>query len=320
MNRPPKILITGANGQLGTELAQAIADRVGCENVITSDLVAEGRHLNIRHEPLDVTRREDLQAIVSRHDVTQIYHLAAALSATGEQNPQWAWNLNMAGLLNVLEVARTTQLDKVFWPSSIAAFGPTTPKRQTPQSTIMEPKTVYGISKLAGEGWCRWYFEKHGVDVRSLRYPGLISYKTPPGGGTTDYAIDMFYYALQNKTYTCFLNEGEVLPMMYMEDAVRATIELMAAPSERITKRGSYNLSGVSFTPRDIIAEVRRHVPEFNVEFRPDFRQAIAEGWPNSIDDSAAQKDWGWKPHFDLSDIVADMLKNLSHSSTRKTA
>ncbi len=320
MNRPPRILITGANGQLGTELAQAIADREGCENVITSDLVAEGRHLNIRHEPLDVTRREDLQAIVSRHDVTQIYHLAAALSATGEQNPEWAWSLNMAGLLNVLEVARTTQLDKVFWPSSIAAFGPTTPKRQTPQSTIMEPKTVYGISKLAGEGWCRWYFEKHGVDVRSLRYPGLISYKTPPGGGTTDYAIDMFYYALQNKTYTCFLNEGEVLPMMYMEDAVRATIELMAAPSERITKRGSYNLSGVSFTPRDIIAEVRRHVPEFNVEFRPDFRQAIAEGWPNSIDDSAAQKDWGWKPHFDLSDIVADMLKNLSHSSTRKTA
>ncbi len=320
MNRPPKILITGANGQLGTELAQAIADRVGYENVITSDLVAEGRHLNIRHEPLNVTRREDLQAVVSRHDVTQIYHLAAALSATGEQNPEWAWNLNMAGLLNVLEVARTTQLDKVFWPSSIAAFGPTTPKRQTPQSTIMEPKTVYGISKLAGEGWCRWYFEKHGVDVRSLRYPGLISYKTPPGGGTTDYAIDMFYYALQNKIYTCFLNEGEVLPMMYMEDAVRATIELMAAPSERITKRGSYNLSGVSFTPRDIIAEVRRHVPEFNVEFRPDFRQAIAEGWPNSIDDSAAQKDWGWKPHFDLSDIVADMLKNLSHSSTRKTA
>lgn len=320
MTRHPKILITGANGQLGTELAQALAERVGSENILTSDLVTEGRHPEIQHEPLDVTRRDDLQEVVSRQGITQIYHLAAALSATGEQHPEWAWNLNMSGLLNVLEVARLTKLDKVFWPSSIAAFGPTTPKRQTPQRTIMEPKTIYGISKLAGEGWCRWYFENHGVDVRSLRYPGLISYKTPPGGGTTDYAIDIFHSAVKNETYTCFLNEGEALPMMYMEDAVRATIQLMDAPSERITKRGSYNLSGVSFTPKDIVAEIRRHLPEFKVEFKPDFRQAIAAGWPNSIDDVAAQKDWNWKPRYGLVEIVTDMLQNLSHLSMRGQA
>ncbi|MGR9363694.1 NAD-dependent epimerase/dehydratase family protein (plasmid) [Rhizobium leguminosarum] len=316
MTADTKILIIGANGQLGTELTEALANRVGAKNVVASDIMTEGRHAGILYERLDVTQFDDLQDIVWRHGITQIYHLAAALSATGEKSPEWAWNLNMSGLLNVLEVVRLGRLEKVFWPSSIAAFGPTTPKRQTPQSTIMEPKTVYGISKLAGEGWCRWYFDNHGVDVRSLRYPGLISYRTPPGGGTTDYAIDIFHSALRKETYSCFLKEGEPLPMMYMEDAVRATIELMDAPRERITKRGSYNLSGVTFTPGEIAAEIKLHMPDFAIQYSPDFRQAIAEGWPNSIDDSAAQKDWSWKPRYGLQEIVADMIKNLSSLTT----
>jgi nucleoside-diphosphate-sugar epimerase len=260
---------------------------------------------------LDVTDLHQVTEIVSRHRVTQIYQLAAALSATGEVAPQWAWDLNMRGLLNVLEVARVAGLDKVFWPSSIAAFGPTTPADCTPQRTVMEPTTVYGISKLAGEGWCRWYFEKHGVDVRSLRYPGLISYKTKPGGGTTDYAVDIFHSALRGERYKCFLAESEQLPMMYMDDAVRATLELMDAPSSCISERGSYNLAGISFSPRDIADEIRRHLPNFEVAFEPDFRQAIASGWPNSIDDSCARQDWGWERQFDLARIVHEMLRNL---------
>ncbi|MGO6746665.1 NAD-dependent epimerase/dehydratase family protein [Rhizobium ruizarguesonis] len=309
----PKILIIGANGQLGTELAEALANRFGPNRVVTSDIMSEGRHSHIAHEQLDVTSMDQLKATVERHGISQIYHLAAALSATGERKPEWAWNLNMCGLLNVLELARRNKLDKIFWPSSIAAFGPTTPKRQSPQSTIMEPTTVYGISKLAGEGWCRWYFENHGVDVRSIRYPGLISYKVAPGGGTTDYAIDIFHSAIRQETYTCFLKEDEPLPMMYMEDAVRATMELMEAPAERISKRSGYNLAGVSFTPREIAAEIKRQVPSFKIEYKPDFRQAIAQGWPNSIDDNAAKRDWLWKPAFGLSEIVTDMLKNLAH-------
>ncbi|MCM2476136.1 NAD-dependent epimerase/dehydratase family protein [Rhizobium sp. CG5] len=313
MTTAPKILIIGANGQLGTELAEALGNRFGPDRVMTSDVMSEGRHSHIAHEQLDVTSMDQLKAIVEGHGISQIYHLAAALSATGERQPEWAWNLNMCGLLNVLEVARQNKLDKVFWPSSIAAFGPTTPKRKSPQSTIMEPTTVYGISKLAGEGWCRWYFENHGVDVRSIRYPGLISYKVAPGGGTTDYAIDIFRSAIRQETYTCFLKEDEPLPMMYMEDAVRATMELMEAPAERISKRSGYNLAGVSFTPREIAAEIKRQVPSFKIEYKPDFRQAIAEGWPNSIDDNAAKRDWLWKPAFGLSEIVTDMLKNLAH-------
>ena len=313
MTTATKILIIGANGQLGTELAEALGDRFGPDRIITSDVMLKGRHSHIAHEQLDVTNMDQLKAIVHRHGISQIYHLAAALSATGERQPEWAWNLNMCGLLNVLELARQIKLEKVFWPSSIAAFGPTTPKRQSPQSTIMEPTTVYGISKLAGEGWCRWYFENHGVDIRSIRYPGLISYKVAPGGGTTDYAIDIFYSAVRQETYTCFLKEDEPLPMMYMEDAVRATIELMEAPAERITKRSGYNLAGVSFTPREIAAEIKRQLPSFKIEYKPDFRQAIAEGWPNSIDDNAARRDWLWKPAFGLSEIVTDMLKNLAH-------
>ena len=313
MSSPPCILIIGATGQLGTEVAVALAGRYGNEQVITSDQVPTGRHPHIRHEMLDVTDAGALKDLVKRHRITQIYHLAAALSATGEKAPAWAWNLNMTGLLNVLEAARQHQLDKVFWPSSIAAFGPTTPADATPQSTIMEPTTVYGISKLAGEGWCRWYFANHGVDVRSVRYPGLISHKTLPGGGTTDYAIDIFHSAVKGEPYSCFLEGDEALPMMYMDDAVRGTIELMEAPVDRISERGSYNLAGTTFTPAEIAEEIRKHCPEFQITFAPDFRQAIASSWPNSIDDSKARRDWGWTPQFDLADIARDMLKHLAY-------
>ena len=306
-----KILIIGANGQIGTELAQALALRHGNDNVITSDLAPEGRVPALTHEMLDATDAAAIAAVVKRHSITQIYLLAAALSATGEKHPMWAWDLNMKGLLNVLELARTQKLDRIFWPSSIAAFGPNTPALDTPQTTVMDPTTVYGISKLAGERWCQWYFEKHGVDVRSLRYPGLISYKTPPGGGTTDYAVDIFHSALKTGRYTCFLEEGQALPMMYMPDALRATIELMEAPAEAIQQRGSYNLAGVSFTPAEIAAEIARQVPGFEIDYAPDFRQAIAASWPQRIDDSAAVADWGWKLEYDLKAMATDMLTQL---------
>jgi len=306
-----KILIIGANGQIGTELAQELALRHGNANVITSDLAPEGRVPALAHEMLDVTDAAALAAVVKRHAITQIYHLAAALSATGEKHPMWAWDLNMKGLLNVLELARTQKLDRIFWPSSIAAFGPSTPTLDTPQTTVMDPTTVYGISKLAGERWCQWYYDKHGVDVRSLRYPGLISYKTPPGGGTTDYAVEIFHAALREGRYTCFLEEAQALPMMYMPDALRATIELMEAPAEAIKQRGSYNLAGVSFTPAEIAAEIARQVPGFEIDYAPDFRQAIAANWPQRIDDSAASADWGWQLRYDLSAMVSDMLAEL---------
>lgn len=306
-----KILIIGANGQIGSELAVELAQRHGNDNVITSDVAPEGRVPALRHEMLDVTDAAALAAVVKRHGITQIYHLAAALSATGEQHPMWAWDLNMKGLLNVLELARTQKLDKIFWPSSIAAFGPGTPALDTPQTTVMDPTTIYGISKLAGERWCAWYHAKHGVDVRSLRYPGLISYKTPPGGGTTDYAIDIFHGALKAGRYTCFLEQGQALPMMYMPDALRATIELMEAPAEAITQRGSYNLAGVSFTPAEIAAEIKKHIPDFQIDYAPDFRQAIAASWPQRIDDRVAQADWGWKLEYDLAAMAQDMLTQL---------
>lgn len=312
MNSEPRILITGANGQLGTELSLALSARYGDQCVITSDVVQEGRHEHLRYEMLDVTDRGQLAQTIERYRITQIYHLAAALSATGEAAPQWAWKLNMAGLLNVLEVARQHKMDKVFWPSSIAAFGPTTPVEDTPQKTVMEPTTVYGISKLAGEGWCRWYHDKHGVDVRSLRYPGLISYKTQPGGGTTDYAVEIFHSALRGEPYKCYLAENEALPMLYMDDAVRATIELMEAPPDALTERGSYNLAGIRVTPREIAQEIRMHLPGFQVSFQPDSRQAIASGWPNSIDDSCAQRDWHWRCEFGLREIVDAMLSNIA--------
>jgi nucleoside-diphosphate-sugar epimerase len=306
-----KILIIGANGQIGTELATELARLHGNDAVVTSDLAPKGRVPSLQHEALDVTDAGALATIVKRHHITQVYHLAAALSANGEKHPMWAWDLNMKGLLNVLELARHEKLDKIFWPSSIAAFGPSTPAVDTPQTTVMDPTTVYGISKLAGERWCDWYHAKHGVDVRSLRYPGLISWKTPPGGGTTDYAVEIFHSALKDGRYTCFLKEGQALPMMYMPDALRATIELMNAPAEAVQQRGSYNLAGVSFTPEQIAISIRRKLPGFTMDCVPDFRQAIAASWPQRIDDAAAQADWGWKLQYDLDAMVDDMLANL---------
>jgi len=307
----PCILILGANGQIGTELTQALVDRHGPQAVVTSDLVPDGRFLGVRHEALDATDAAPLTEVVERLGITQIYLLAAALSARGEQHPKWAWDLNMKSLLNVLELARTHKLQRVFWPSSIAAFGPSTPRDQTPQKTVMDPTTVYGISKLAGEGWCNWYHRNHGVDVRSLRYPGLISWKTPPGGGTTDYAVEIFHAALKSGRYTSFLRHDTALPMMYMPDAIRATLELMEAPSDQVRERQSYNLAGCSFTPVQIAAAIARHVPGFELHCEPDFRQAIADSWPQSIDDTAAQADWGWRAQYDLDAMVQDMLTNL---------
>ena len=307
----PKILIIGANGQIGTELAEALLQRHGRQAVITSDLASFGRVPGVAHESLDVTDAGALTAVVERHGITQVYHLAAALSARGEKHPMWAWDLNMKGLLNVLEIARSHKLQRVFWPSSIAAFGPSTPRDGTPQKTVMDPSTVYGISKLAGEGWCAWYHRNHGVDVRSLRYPGLISWKTAPGGGTTDYAVEIFHEALKAGRYTSFLREDTALPMMYMPDAIRATLELMDAPADAVRERQSYNLAGISFTPAQIAAAIAARVPGFECAFEPDFRQAIADSWPRSIDDSAAQRDWGWRLGYGLEAMVDDMLSNL---------
>ena len=313
-----KILIIGANGQIGTELSRALADKFGSISVITSELSPHGRLDDLHHEQLDATEASAITEIVERHKVTQIYLLAAALSARGEQHPKWAWDLNMKSLLNVLEIARTHKLDKVFWPSSIAAFGPNTPRDLTPQDAVMDPTTIYGISKLAGEGWCDWYHRKHGVDVRSIRYPGLISWKTAPGGGTTDYAIEIFHAALKEGRYTSFLAQDTALPMMYMDDAIRATLELMDAPAEKVKQRRSYNLAGVSFTPREIATEISKHIPGFTLHCEPDFRQAIADSWPRSIDDSHAREDWGWKQQFNLENLALAMLQNLRSNLSRE--
>ncbi|HEX6020138.1 MAG TPA: NAD-dependent epimerase/dehydratase family protein [Burkholderiaceae bacterium] len=310
----PRFLIVGANGQIGTELAEALAAQHGDAAVVTSDLAPTGRIERLAHEALDVTDAAALAAVVARHRIDRIVLLAAALSANGEKHPQWAWNLNMGGLLNVLELARTHRLQQVFWPSSIAAFGPTTPATAT-QATVMDPTTVYGISKLAGERWCAWYHANHGVDVRSLRFPGIISWKTPPGGGTTDYAVEIFHAALNDGRYTCFLREDTRLPMMYMPDAIRATLELMSAPAACVRQRGSYNLAGASFTPREIADAIARELPGFALHCEPDFRQAIADSWPAVIDDSAARADWGWAPRYDLAALVRDMLDNLRASA-----
>lgn len=306
-----KVLIIGANGQIGTELAVALAERHGQDAVVTSDVAPQGKVPGLAHEALDCTDIGGLTQVVERHGITQVYHLAAALSARGEKHPMWAWDLNMKGLLNVLEVARSHKLQRIFWPSSIAAFGPSTPREHTPQQTVMDPSTVYGISKLAGEGWCAWYHRHHGVDVRSLRYPGLISWKTPPGGGTTDYAVEIFHAALKEGRYTCFLAEDQALPMMYMDDAIRATLELMQAPANQVRDRHSYNLAGISFTPLQVAAAIRQRMPSFTMDCVPDFRQLIAATWPRSIDDSAAQRDWGWRARYDLDAMVDAMLDNL---------
>jgi len=308
-----KILVIGASGQIGVELTLALRKIYGASNVIASDLREQNELLQGTgpYVSLDVMNKEMLHVQVIRQGVTQIYLLAAILSATGEKNPNLAWHLNMQGLLNVLDIAKEEKLSKVYWPSSIAVFGPTSPKKNCPQQTIIEPTTVYGISKYAGEFWCNYFFIKYGVDVRSLRYPGLISYKSAPGGGTTDYAIEIFQEAVEEKSYNSFLEKDTYLPMMYMPDAIRATIELMEAPKEKITTRTSYNISGMSFSPQEIASEIKKHIPEFIISYSPDYRQAIANSWPQSIDDSVARKDWGWKPEYDLPAMTKDMLENL---------
>lgn len=308
-----KILVIGASGQIGVELTQALRKIYGAANVLASDLREENELLRGTgpYVSLDVMNKEMLHVQVIRQNVTQIYLLAAILSATGEKNPNLAWHLNMQSLLNVLEIAKEEKLTKVYWPSSIAVFGPTSPKQNCPQQTIIEPTTVYGISKYAGEFWCNYYNLKYGVDIRSLRYPGLISYKSAPGGGTTDYAIEIFHEALEEKKYSCFLSEDTYLPMMYMPDAIRATIELMAAPVAKISVRTSYNLSGMSFSPKEISAEIKKHVPEFKITYNPDYRLAIAGSWPQSIDDSVARNDWGWREEYGLAAMTKDMIQNL---------
>lgn len=311
-----KILVIGASGQIGVELTMALRRIYGNANVIASDL-REPNPLLIGTGPyvsLDVMNKEMLHVQVIRQNITQIYLLAAILSATGEKNPNLAWNLNMQGLLNVLDIAREEKLTKVYWPSSIAVFGPTSPKDACPQQTVIEPVTVYGISKYAGEFWCNYYHNRYGLDVRSLRYPGLISYKSEPGGGTTDYAVEIFHEALETSAYTSFLKPDTYLPMMYMPDAIRATIELMEAPADRVRVRTSYNISAMSFSPAEIGAEVGRHVDGFQMAYAPDYRQTIADSWPRSIDDSVARSDWGWKHEYDLPDMAADMISNLRKS------
>lgn len=311
INKEDKILIIGAGGQIGLELLEELNKIYGSSNVVAADIRATDAFRNNAFETLDVLNAEALRNIIKKHGIKQVYLLAALLSATAEKNPLFGWQLNMQGLFNVLDLAKEKLISKVYWPSSIAAFGPTTPRVSTPQYTVMEPSTVYGISKQAGERWCEYYFHKYGVDVRSLRYPGLIGYKSAPGGGTTDYAVHIFHEAIAKGSYECFLSEETTLPMMYMPDAIRATIELMHAPADQVKIRGSYNMAGISFSPKQIAAEIKKHIPEFSITYKPDFRQEIAESWPQSIDDAEARKQWGWKPRYDLSNMVGDMILHL---------
>jgi nucleoside-diphosphate-sugar epimerase len=308
-----KILVIGASGQIGVELTMALRKIYGNSNVVASDLREENDLLKGTgpYVSLDVMNKEMLHVQVIRQNITQIYLLAAILSATGEKNPSLAWNLNMQSLLNVLDIAKEEHLHKVYWPSSIAVFGPTSPKINCPQQTIIEPSTVYGISKYAGEFWCKYYHNRWGLDVRSIRYPGLISYKSEPGGGTTDYAVEIFHEALEEKKYECFLNEDTYLPMMYMPDAIKATIEMMEAPESKISVRTSYNISGMSFSPKEIAAEIKKHIPAFEMTHKTDYRQQIANSWPQSIDDSVARNDWGWQEDYNLEKMTADMFTNL---------
>jgi nucleoside-diphosphate-sugar epimerase len=307
-----KVLVIGSKGQIGTELTNALVAERGSENVVAADLKEEG-DTPCAFEQLDVLDNDATATILKKHDVDEVYLLAALLSATAEKKPLLARQLNMESLLFMLEQGREKKIKKLYWPSSIAVFGPSTPKENTPQFTVNDPNTVYGITKYSGELWCRYYNEKFGVDVRSLRYPGLISYTAPPGGGTTDYAVEIFHEALETGKYTCFLKEDTALPMMYMSDAIRATLKIMDAPSDEIKIRTSYNVSGFSFTPKEIAAEIAKHIPGFEISYNPDFRQAIADSWPASIDDAEARKDWAWKPAYDLSSMTEDMLKNLGN-------
>ena len=308
-----KILVIGAGGQIGSELVLALRKLFGVDFVIAADvkedcpaIISDGPYVQ-----MDILDRENVRKYIIEEAVTEVYLLAALLSATAEKHPDFAWKLNMEGLFTILDLAKEGYIKKIFWPSSIAVFGITTPRENTPQYTIMEPTTVYGISKQAGERWCEYYFNKFNVDVRSIRYPGLVSYTSLPGGGTTDYAVDIFYQAKKTNSYDCFLAADTQLPMMYMADAIRATIELMEAPIEQIKIRSAYNLSGCSFTPEQIANDIRKHLTEFSITYTPDFRQEIADSWPKSIDDSCARKDWGWKEEYTESKIVQIMLENV---------
>lgn len=307
------ILVIGASGQIGTELVSHLRSIHGSNKVIASD-IREGDETLMDGGPFEILDAMDydaVQDIVINYEITEVYLMAAMLSATAEKFPMRAWNLNMNSLFNILNLARDQKIKKIFWPSSIAVFGPTTPKNNTPQRTIMEPSTVYGISKQTGERWCEYYHKRYGVDVRSIRYPGLISYKTLPGGGTTDYAIDIYHKALKHEQYVCFLNSETTLPMMFMDDAIKATVSIMDAEKEAIKVRSAYNLAAMSFNPAEITASIQKHLPEFEISYKPDFRQAIADSWPQSIDDTTAKNDWGWEHKFSLDQMTQTMLENL---------
>lgn len=308
-----KLLVIGAGGQLGTELTQSLANTYGSEAVIATDFQesARSKFNYCRFKTLNVLDKEAVGKLLQEEQITQVYHLAAILSATGEKDPMQAWDMNMRGLLHILELAREMKIEKIFWPSSIAVFGPNTPKQHTPQDALKNPTTVYGISKLAGEHWCEYYFNTYGVDVRSLRFPGLIGYKSLAGGGTTDYAVDIYHHAIREQSFTCFLQEDTYLPMMYMDDAVQATMQLMAAPASSIRVRTSYNVSGMSFSPREIAESIQSHYPNFRVQYAPDFRQQIADSWPSSVNDDSARNDWGWKAEFDLPKMTTEILTKL---------
>lgn len=310
----PKILIIGACGQIGTELTLKLREIYGNHNVVASD-IKNSDDVKMQLGPFEVfdaTNLDALENIILHYEIDEVYLMAAMLSGTAEKFPMKAWNLNMNTLFHVLNLAKDGKLKKIYWPSSIAVFGPSTPKENTPQQCIMEPSTVYGISKQTGERWCEYYHKRYGVDVRSIRYPGLISYTTPPGGGTTDYAVEIFHEAIKNGKYSSFLKKDTALPMMYMDDAIRATIQIMQAPASQIKQRSSYNLGGVSFTPQQLAEEIKKHIPTFKISYEPDFRQSIADSWPNSVDDSVATKDWGWKHEFDLAKMVTIMLEGVA--------
>lgn len=312
--RMKKVLVIGAGGQIGTELVLELRKRFGNQSTIASDIKPDCPKLLVdgAYTQLDIMDREAVRKYIIDKNVSEVYLLAALLSATAEKDPDFAWKLNMEGLFTILDLAKEGHIQKVFWPSSIAVFGPTTPRENTPQFTIMEPTTVYGISKQAGERWCEYYADKHAVDVRSIRYPGLISYTSAPGGGTTDYAVDIFYKAKNTGHFDCFLKADTKLPMMYMDDAIRATVDLMEAPTEKIKIRSSYNLSGCNFTPAELADEIKKHIPSFTINYVPDFRQAIADSWPDSIDDARAQQDWGWETKFDTKKMVVEMIENVT--------
>lgn len=306
-----KILVLGASGQIGTELVEQLRKNYSAEQVVSSDIRKPAAAQDGPFEEVNAMDRARLEEVVKKHEITQVYHLVAMLSATAEKMPMKGWDLNMQSLFHLLEMAREKQFSKLYWPSSIAAFGPTTPRQDTPQHTVMDPGTVYGISKLSGELWCNYYFMKYGVDVRGLRYPGLISYKTEPGGGTTDYAVDIFKHAKRDGHYECYINKGTTLPMMYMPDAIKATIGIMEAPAEQVKLRTSYNIAAFSFDPEGIAAAIRKYIPDFTISYAPDHRDQIAQGWPQSIDDSQARQDWGWQADFGLDAMVKEMLENV---------